>query len=111
MPSITPTAPARKASRQERHATLGNPVNNVYPLLLTVGKQHFGYYLEALPSDIGGRAFRLTKVEHQIEEGQPDHYDVHLDGASSSCECLGHLRHHHCKHQDVLRVLLATHRI
>jgi hypothetical protein len=108
MKSLTSPRPRVKPSRS---ATLGNPVNGHYPLTLTVGKQRFGYYLEALPCDIGGKAFRLTKLAHQVEEGQPDHYDVHLDGASSSCECLGHLRHHHCKHQDVLRVLLATRRL
>jgi hypothetical protein len=107
--------PARKSSRTrpERHATLGNPVAGVYPLLLTVAKgqkvEKFGYYLSALPCDLGGRAFRLTKVEHQIADG-PDHYDVLIDGANHSCECLGHLRHGHktvCKHAAALRALVA----
>jgi hypothetical protein len=114
MKSLTTT---RNRVKPSRSAQLGAPVNGVFPLVLTVTKgakvERFGYYLERLPSDIGGKAFRLTKVAHQVDGG-PDHYDVRLDGAGHSCECLGHLRHGHktvCKHAACLRALVASGRI
>jgi hypothetical protein len=79
-----------------------------------VGKQRFGYYLEALPSDIGGKAFRLTKVAHQVEEGHDPSYDVLLHGPDSSCTCLGMLRwghRHPCKHISALQALVSRNRI
>jgi hypothetical protein len=117
MSSIASAAPARKSSRPKppRRATLGAPVNGVYPLLVTVGTgekaQRFGYYVEALPCDFG-LAFRFTKLEHQVEEGMQDHYDVRLDPRGHhSCECLGFLRHGHktvCKHVAACVALVAS---
>jgi hypothetical protein len=56
MASITKAPSAVKCSRPkpERTCRLGNPVNGVYPLLLTVGTgpkaKRFGYYVHPLPS-------------------------------------------------------------
>jgi hypothetical protein len=54
------------------------------------------------------RCVRLTKFAATRKEGEPDHYDVVLNpgGAFSAGECLGFLRHGHCKHTDSL---LAVH--
>jgi hypothetical protein len=82
---------------------------------VTVGEgekaRKYGYYLEAIPADFGV-AFRLTKLEHQVEAGMPDHYHVHLDPRGRhSCECLGHLRHGHktvCRHVAACVALVAN---
>jgi hypothetical protein len=115
MASLTTRRPRVKASRS---AQLGAPVTGHYPLLITVTKgarvERSGYYVQPLDSPMGGRAFRVHKLPHQVEEGRPDHYDVHLAGAHSTCECLGHLRHGHrtvCKHVACLQALVSRNRI
>jgi hypothetical protein len=115
MASLT-TSPRRV--KPSRHATLGNPVNGHYPLLITVAKgakvEKSGYYVEALPCDLGGRAFRVHKLPHEVEEGQDPAYDVQLDGANSSCTCLGHLRWGHktvCRHVACLQALVSRNRL
>jgi hypothetical protein len=78
-----------------------------YSLLhLTLGKEEHHYYLSELPSDFG-RAFRLDKFYSQ----GGGRYDVLIEGAYGSCECLGFLRHGHCKHVDGLRQLVAAYRL
>src|SRR5262245_7373701 len=57
-----------------------------------------GYHVTAMPSD-WGRAFRLEKFE--VCGGEA--YDVMIDGDFGHCECMGHVRHRHCKHVDTLR--------
>jgi hypothetical protein len=115
MKSLTATKSRVKPSRS---AQLGAPVNGVFPLLLTVTKgakvERFGYYVEPLASDLGGRAFRLTKLPHQVEEGQDPAYDVLLYGNDSSCSCLGFLRWGHrgpCKHISACAALVSRNRI
>jgi hypothetical protein len=113
------TQPAtRNRVKPSRHATLGAPVNGHYPLLITVTRgarvEKSGYYVEALACDLGGRAFRVHKLPHEVEEGQDPAYDVHLDGANSSCTCLGHLRWGHktvCRHVACLLALVSRNRI
>jgi len=61
-------------------------------LWLTVGKLITAYKLTRLPADFG-TAYRLEKA--QQGNGPEDHYDVLLDGARTSCECLGNLKHNH----------------
>jgi hypothetical protein len=58
------------------------------------------YHLTAVPSDFG-RAFRLEKLS---SDGEGD-YHVLLHGPETSCECLGFLRHGHCKHAESLMAL------
>jgi len=77
-------------------------------LTITTGTQRprTDYYLlGALPSDYG-RGYRLWPVR----AGQPP-YDLLLDGRRSSCECLGFLRHGHCKHLDALKELRRRRRL
>jgi hypothetical protein len=117
MTSLTATARTVKTSRPrpERRMTLGAAVNGVFPLLVTVGEgekaKKYGYYLEAIPADFG-LAYRFTKLAHQIEEGMPAYYDVHLDPRGRhSCECLGHLRHGHktrCRHVAACAALVVS---
>jgi hypothetical protein len=69
---------------------------------LAVGKTTAHYHLRRLASDFG-RAWQLEKFE--LDGGET--YDVNIDGERSSCECLGFLKHGHCKHADALRVLIG----
>jgi len=84
---------------QERKANLKGRV-----LTLTVGKTVSTYLVFPLRSD-WGRAFRLEKQSGERMEGEPDNYDVMLNGKESSCECMGFCRWGHCKHVDSLAEL------
>src|SRR5262245_45440014 len=65
-------------------------------LRLALGREANVYFLEPLASEIGGRAFCLTKLERKEEE--PTVYHVLLDGRRPSCDCLGFQRYSSCKH-------------
>jgi hypothetical protein len=107
MSSLTTTPAARKPrSKPARGLRLGKPVHGVYPLLLTVGKKRFGYYVFPLASDFG-RAFKLVKFSCDVEADGATEYDICLDGHRTHCDCKGHQRHGHCKHAESLAVLVA----
>jgi hypothetical protein len=116
MSNLTPAARTVKPSRRAEkvwHATISKPEGGVCALCLTStegGKvERFGYYLSAIPSDIG-RAFHLVKFADQVKPGEPGEYDVLLAGTLSQCECRGWLRWGHrgpCKHLRELAKLLA----
>jgi hypothetical protein len=64
-------------------------------LRLTVGQQTHTYPVRLLASEIGGAGYRLVRAPEDARPGEPDSYDVRLDGASvtcSTCECAGFLR-------------------
>lgn len=74
-------------------------------LHVTDARSEKGYYVDRLASEYGA-AYRLTKLIRKA--GEPDHYDVCLDGDEATCECLGHLKHGHktvCRHVAALRCL------
>ncbi len=50
--------------------------------------------------------FRLEKANPVPGEGEPDYYDVLLDGERSTCECKGFLRYGHRKHVESVRALV-----
>lgn len=69
-------------------------------LTIRVKGKRTDYTLERIGSDWGD-GFRLTKhVGHESDEC--DIYDIHLSDEGHTCECLGFLRHSHCKHIDAL---------
>jgi hypothetical protein len=70
--------------------------------------EHY-YLVTALPSDFG-RAYRLCPLFDAMLREQRT-YDVLLWGKKSSCDCLGFLRHGHCKHLDALRDLCRRHKL
>jgi hypothetical protein len=75
-------------------------------LYVTIGKKEFGYWVDRLPHyDARVVAVRLTKFQAARKADEPDHYDVTCGPQTRSCECLGFLRHGHCKHGDALAVL------
>ncbi len=83
--------------------------NGVHLLTLTVGTSATRYYCQRIPSDFG-RAVRLDKFATEGGES----YAINVGGERgnrSSCECLGFLRHGHCKHLDAVKKLLATNKM
>jgi hypothetical protein len=74
-------------------------------LAITKGKDTTFYRLEELTTSYG-RGFRLHKADRG--DGPEDHYDVMLDGARTSCECLGNLKHNHCKHVEGLQPVVKS---
>jgi len=69
---------------------------------ITVGAKAQFYTFKEIPCDIGGRGF----VVHRLGLGTVYHVRVGVP-ADSSCECLGWLRHDHCKHVLGLKALIA----
>src|SRR3954454_25368764 len=53
------------------------------------------YFLEPIPSQMGGRGLILHKHDGTS-------YCVRLDGSDSSCDCKGFTRYSHCKHVESL---------
>jgi hypothetical protein len=76
-------------------------------VLIRVGSQSFLYWLSELPTQIPGRAFRMTLFAFADGEGPRD-YTVLIgaDPADTSCECKGWSYFGHCKHATGLRDLL-----
>ena len=69
---------------------------------ITVGSEAQFYTFKEIRCDIGGRGF----VVHRLGIGTV--YHVRAGAAEdSSCECLGWLRHGHCKHVLGLRALIG----
>ena len=69
---------------------------------ITVGGAAQFYTFKEIRCDIGGRGF----VVHRLGLGTVYHVRVGSKD-DSSCECLGWLRHDHCKHVLGLKALIA----
>ncbi len=81
-------------------------------MVLTVGKQSNDYFFREIPAD-RGRGFVVEKFSTQRTEDEPETYHVNLNGAASTCECKGFLRHGMdaaggtgCKHIASLQALV-----
>jgi len=79
------------------------PLDGTAALIIRTGKLLVGYWLTAIPSAIGGRAFELVKGERR--GGETYHLRILSDGRAE-CDCKGHVHHGHCKHGDALLKLL-----
>lgn len=76
----------------------------VVRISVTKGKKTLAvdYFASIVPSDWGD-AFRLEKIIKSADE--PNVYDVILSNEGHSCECMGFMKHGHCKHCDGLAAL------
>jgi hypothetical protein len=83
----TATKSAKPVTRSARLMHLGDTL----VLWLTTDRRITAYRIEAVPHDFGQTAFRLEKA-HQ-GDGEPEVYEVLLDGQQSLCSCKGFLRH------------------
>ncbi|CAN5522889.1 hypothetical protein BH11PLA2_BH11PLA2_21880 [soil metagenome] len=70
---------------------------------ITQGSVTHWYAFKEIPCEIGGRGFTI----HKLGLGEVYHVRVG-DPGDCSCECLGFLRHDHCKHVAGLRALLRA---
>ncbi len=77
---------------------------------IAVGRQAADYVVEPIPSEIGGRAFRLCKVGPGAD-GEVYHVLLAGDPRQDTCGCKGFARHSHCKHRDGLAALVAAGRL
>jgi hypothetical protein len=74
--------------------------------VITTGHKTDRYVFREIPCDIGGRGFAL----HRLGLGELYHARVGSP-TDTSCECLGFLRHDHCKHLAGLRELIKRGKI
>ena len=96
--------PATKTQLTIEHST---PCPGMTTLVhITDGKGRSDYWFDVIPSDFGV-AFRARKI-WQANDFAEGAYDVLVDGEQSSCECMGHLRHGHCRHVDAARKLIEA---
>jgi hypothetical protein len=90
----------KTARRKHRDAAVSTPVNGLRCLRIATPVVCDLYWLRCIPVAWGGRGFSLEKADGT------DTYCVLLDGARSTCECLGFLRWGHCKHVEALAALV-----
>ena len=89
--------PAQRVIRLERPTTL----DGVGVFSVRVRERTTFYTLHEIRCDIGGRGFEV----HRLGLGELYHVRVGAP-ADCSCECLGFLRHGHCRHVLGLRALI-----
>jgi hypothetical protein len=92
MTTLTQAPKSRKPQPRSAHVgTIGNSL----VLWLTVGKNTTAYRVLSIASQMGGIAFRLEKADKG--DGEPEVYDVLLDGCRSRCCCRGFEQHGMCR--------------
>jgi hypothetical protein len=97
--------PETKSSRRNFvHFTPGQRT-----LLIEQDRHRDEYHISRIPAE-GGQAWRFN-ILGRVPPAEPNHYDVFVADRTDlhdSCECLGFLRHGHCKHTAALRALLEN---
>jgi hypothetical protein len=111
MPSILDCIPAVNAAFSRPTANLAgvefvHAANGITVLTLATSKgkglRLKLYHVEEVPTQLGGRAFRLTpSVLDKLANGEAE-YTVLLNGPDSSCSCPGHSYTGGCKHTSAL---------
>src|SRR5205807_2565568 len=103
-------SPRRPRVKPARRCLLAGEV-----LKLTVGQSTDVYAFRQLPADFGVGA-QVTKQEPvrdeagrlvEVRDGEVYHVLANPKDGRHSCDCLGFLRHGHCKHVEALSALLA----
>jgi hypothetical protein len=107
--ATTTKAPSRR--KPERRIRLLKPIQDgMGAVQIFIDGEPHNYLILPIPSDFGA-AFRLIKQELlPVDPGvweleDTARYHVNLNGPQSPCECLGYLKHNHCKHVEGLMVL------
>ncbi len=106
-------ATATKTRKPQTRTAHVSKIGDALILWLTVDSNTTAYRVAALPHAFGKAAFHLQKADKG--DGQPEEYDVLLDGQHSTCECKGFLRHgmkaaggRGCKHIAGLMAAVAA---
>jgi hypothetical protein len=101
-------APLPAARRKQRSIRLALPPDEsgIAVLCLTTGDEATYYTLREIPCEIGGRGFAIHRTGlgslYHVRVGDPEDCD---------CDCLGFLRHGHCKHVLGLLALVKAGRL
>jgi hypothetical protein len=103
MATMTQGSTAVKGSSGTRGVTVVGQRGNGLDVRIRTPRDNSAYHVSGVEADFG-RGFLFEK-----ESGES--YHVHLDGEARSCECLGHLRHGHCKHVDGILALIKGGRV
>jgi hypothetical protein len=108
---MSTTTKAQSRRKPERRIRLVKPIQDgMGAVQISIGGEPHNYLIFPLTSDFGS-AFRLIKqelvpqTEGFYELQDTARYHVNLNGQQSTCECLGFLKHNHCKHVEGLAVL------
>ena len=78
---------------------------------ITVGRHAHIYLLRGVPTDLGPNqlGYQLEKLDEQMQVVTVYHVLLDARDGYSSCDCLGYLRHGHCKHvAGILTLRQAT---
>ena len=103
MSSVTTSRPRVKPARSIR-LCVKPTAETAGVVSISVGKAAQDYILTEIPADFG-RGFLLEKIGHE------ESYHVNIDADRRTCECLGYLKHSHCKHSEGLAALIAAGRL
>jgi hypothetical protein len=101
MTSLASTSAQVKAKPPARHVSV-QPDGRVR---IVNGRIDTLYVIVEIRCDIGGRGFEVSNLSNL------EIYHVNLNGRERGCDCIGHLRHGHCKHADGLAALIAAGRL
>jgi hypothetical protein len=103
MCSSTNGAPRRKVQRTVKVVQPATPTNSCVGIMITEGRKQDSYLVMPIPADFG-LGFVVEKITREAEKTL---YYVLLEHEGSSCDCHGFLRWGHCRHVEVLPVLMA----
>src|SRR5262245_32940973 len=102
MKKMTTKTARVKPERRLRHTRLSDTSH-----LITVLENGDAdvYHVAELACELGGRAFRWTKLSGKDRCGE--HYDARVSPDGCHCECKGHLRWGKCRHVSALLALAS----
>src|SRR5256885_6541512 len=103
MSETTLSCPTKQRQPKQRTVRLTTTDNGTVALVIrqkqgSQAEQVDAYFLEPIPSQMGGRGLILHK--HDCTS-----YAVLLSGNDSTCDCKGFTRWNHCKHTESLLAL------
>src|SRR5262249_24101103 len=104
-PAMTTATRTRKTTKKPaRSLRLYGATSTTMAIDMTIGKEEFSYLVKKIPA-AWGRGFEFKKLDNS-----DDVYHVNIDTTSGrhSCDCLGGLKHGHCKHQEALLALILS---
>jgi hypothetical protein len=117
MARSTATGAGGKPARQHRpkpprHVRLLIPPDGLASgvVRITVGTASTDYAVREFKSDLGGRAFELTKLGLE-SDGEVYHTLLTGNAHTDSCTCKGFARWSHCKHSGAVAALVAAGRL
>ncbi len=93
--------PAKRPSRRTIQLIRSPRIDGVGALSIVAKRDSAIYAFCEIPCEIGGRGFAVHRL------GLGNLYHVRVGAPSDcSCECMGFLRHGHCRHIEGLQALI-----